>query len=142
MDQPNINPVNKRYTIKEFARITQLSEVTIRKKIKNKEIQAELVLGPYGEQYEIPETEITQPTASYDVFSVGRPIPVHALVEQVAGKVLEIIDLQHQETAAEIETIKNEVSKVNSQLSAIKTLLENQEKKKFGKRAWLRNWFK
>jgi hypothetical protein len=124
------------YTIKEFASLTHKSEVTIRGKVKKGEIKSDLVSGPYGPEYQIPESEL-QAAAFIDVYTIPQQVPVHVLVQQITAGMIEVLDIQQEETKQKMESIINTLEMTNEKLNAIQNLLENQKKKKFGGKPWL-----
>lgn len=73
------------YTIKEVASILDVSESTIRRKIKNGEIAAEKKEGPYGPTYFVPGEEINSKVAQnvVEVVKTNKTIDVKRLQEVV-----------------------------------------------------------
>lgn len=83
------------YTIKEAASILNVSESTIRRKIKNNELTAEKKEGPYGPTYYIPANEIDSKTAQHivEVVKTNKPIDTEKL-QKVILEALEARDKQ------------------------------------------------
>lgn len=80
----------KEYTIKEVADILDISESTIRRRIKDGELAAEKKDGPYGPTYFIPGDEIDSKVAQniVEVVKTNKTIDTQRL-QQVILKALE-----------------------------------------------------
>lgn len=75
----------KEYTIKEVASILDISESTVRRKIKNGEIAAEKKEGPYGPTFFIPGKQIDSKVAQdiVEVVKTNKAIDTQRLQEVI-----------------------------------------------------------
>lgn len=71
------------FTLRQASEILGISMSTLRRKVKNNEIEAYLVDSPYGQQYIIPAREIDQAQMITDVVRVDRPVPIEKLAEAI-----------------------------------------------------------
>lgn len=71
------------FTLRQASELLGISMSTLRRKIKNHEIDAYLVDSPYGQQYMIPAREIDQAQMITDVVKVNRPVPMEKLAEAI-----------------------------------------------------------
>ncbi|MFW6009400.1 MAG: helix-turn-helix domain-containing protein [archaeon] len=89
------------YTIKEAASILNVSESTIRRKIKNNELTAEKKEGPYGSTYYIPTEVIDSKTAQHivEVIKTNKPIDIDKLQKVI----LEELEIRNKQLIDNIE---------------------------------------
>ena len=102
-------------TVKETAERFGVSDKTIRRWIKDEKVHAEKHQGPYGEQWMIPESEVTTAQEITDVVQVENKIDIVAL-----AKVLDkhLADKDDKTTLA-IEQLQAQLAEMASVLEGI-----------------------
>lgn len=114
------------YTIKQAAEILEVSNSTIRRRIKSGKIKAKKKEGPYGDQYYIPETEFNQAVAEKQVIEIkeiGKPISAEIIINQV----LEGIEEKNRDLIDNaVNTISDKIDSQKKQLETYKQQLKHQ----------------
>lgn len=106
-------------TIKEVAERLEVSERTVRRRIKSREIPAELLEGQYGQQYFIPKDFINKTEVITEVVKVNRVHEVQALT----ATIVKVLDEAFREQNEELKAMRSEVAE-------LKKLLQERELKK------------
>jgi MerR family copper efflux transcriptional regulator len=101
-------------TITQAARSLGISTRTVRRFIKSGKIKAEMVLGPFGQEYRIPElpSELHK-TAPMDNTSVQTPVQVMDIVRELQEKNLAL--------AAQLGAATERIRNLESQVKLLKT---------------------
>ena len=131
--------MTKGYTIAEAAAMLDVSTKTIRRRIHKGEIPAELVDGPYGQQYMIPADAIDTAQEIIDVVKVNRPtdattlalVITQAMDERDKGLQDEITQLRQQ-----VEELTKTLQERDRQL--VEQLREALDEQRTAKRPWWR----
>ncbi len=105
-------------TINEVAERLGISSRTVRRRIKEGTIPAELRAGNYGQQYFIPASFINTAQEITDVIEVKRKHDVQTLTTAISG----IMEAQNQE-------LKEELSAIRAELASTRELLEQLQPK-------------
>lgn len=71
-------------SIEQAAALLEVSPTTVRRRIRKGELKAEKQLGPYGEQYYIPNEEVNTAQMITDVVPVVRQLDVRELAEAIS----------------------------------------------------------
>ena len=130
--------MTKGYTIAEAAEVLDVSTKTVRRRIHKGEIPAELVDGPYGQQYMIPADAID----TIDVVKVNRPtdattlalVITQAMDERDKGLQDEITQLRQQ-----VEELTKTLQERDRQL--VEQLREALEEQRTAKKPWWERLF-
>lgn len=123
------------YTIKEVAEILGVSTKTIRRRIKSREIKAELIEGAYGEQYFISKSEIDRAVEIVDVVKVRKEHDIKELAlalsmyyEEKDNKVLEHIEQLNKHIEDMKESHKKEIKELKEEIrKELRTEFEKAE---------------
>jgi excisionase family DNA binding protein len=121
-------------TVREAAEQLGISEKTVRRRIKNGSLPAELKQGDYGQQYFIPADAIETAQAITDVVEVKRVYDVQAL----SMAVVQALDERNKTLESELATIREELAATREALQKLQETLTQQQRP----RAWWRFWEK
>ena len=118
------------YSIAEAAKVLGVSSRTVRRYIKSGKINAELVIGPFGQEYRIPELPA----------ELGKSKPVDNTPEQATGQtpvpVIDIIrELQEKNLAlaAQLGAATERIRNLENDMKLLTTARQPWWKKIFGK---------
>lgn len=117
-------------TIKEVAEQLEVSEKTIRRRIKEGTLPAELMEGRYGQQYFIPADAVNTAQAITDVVQVKREHDARALSIAIV-KALEERDKAMQE---ELAAMREELTAAREAIEQLKNELQQFQ------RPWWQFW--
>jgi MerR family copper efflux transcriptional regulator len=95
-------------SVSEAAKMLGVSEKTVRRRIKAGDLLAELVPGPYGQQYRIPASAIQTAQEVVDVIQVDRPNDPRVLGMVVAQAVEEAVARQTAPLLQEIRALREQ----------------------------------
>lgn len=121
-------------TVREAAEQLGISEKTVRRRIKNGSLPAELKQGDYGQQYFIRADAIETAQAITDVVEVKRVHDVQAL----SMAVVQALDERNKTLESELATIREELAATREALQKLQETLTQQQRP----RAWWRFWEK
>ena len=115
----------KEYTIKEVAKLLDISTSTVRRRIKSGELAAEKKSSPYGKQYFIKGENLDIAASENEVIElkqINKPVSVDDLLD----KLLEKSEQQNREI---VDQAKNEIKDtITEQQKTIKELANQLEK--------------
>lgn len=121
----------KTYSVKEVANILGVSEKTVRKRIKLGKIKAEIVNGPYGDQYMIAADQFNAAEEVFDVVSVKKEYDL----QELSFALKNYLEEERTTILSELEELK----KMNLDLiDRLDQILEGQTKKE----PLFKKWFK
>lgn len=134
--------MTKGYTIAEAAAMLDVSTKTIRRRIHKGEIPAELVDGPYGQQYMIPADAIDTAQEIIDVVKVERPTDPMTLALTIS-KTLDERDKGLQEEMAQLRQQVEELTKTLQERDRqlVEQLREALEEQRTAKKPWWERLF-
>lgn len=95
-------------TIDEAAERLGVSKDTVRRRIKRGDLRAAKASGPYGDQYFIPESEITTAQEITDVVPVVRQVSIQDLATAVEAALCRAIEPMQQEIQSLQAALENE----------------------------------
>lgn len=110
-------------TIDEVAQSLGVTKTTIRRRIKRGEVRAVKKMGPYGEQYFIPEKEVKTIREVTDVLPVTRQINLPTFAEALEQAITAANEPFRKEVLNRMEDVRRE-------LTALKERNANEELKK------------
>jgi len=140
------------YTIKEVAQALDISERTVRRRIKSGEIRAEKKPGPFGEQWMIPIEELEASYSVEDVVQLQRPL-TPAKLQQVLMQALEERDQRLQEQLSDLQKAVDELvlvlerqekarrEWVEKRDRELMELVRQLQEERQDRRPWWRRWF-
>lgn len=111
-------PRLRKLTVKESAAALGVSEKTIRRRIQSGEIPAELIPGPYGDQYAIPEEAINTAQHVLEVVQVERPTDPRTLALAIGQAVEDVVSRRTAALESEIKALREQLSEVVAALDS------------------------
>lgn len=112
-------------TIKDAAARLEVSEKTIRRKIKKNELEAKLTDSPWGELWIINENQINKALEVVDVVTVKKE---HDLKE-LALAISYYLDEKDENTRAELKKLHEENKNIKDEIEKIERLTEENSRK-------------
>lgn len=97
---------NDYLSIEQAAAQFGVSPATIRRRIKKGDLQAVKKMGPYGEQYYIPSSEVTTAQEITEVVPVEKKLNV----QELAGFISMAIQKENEELHREIRELRQELT--------------------------------
>lgn len=110
-----------RLTIKQVAELLKVSTDTVRRRIKLKELEAELVVGPYGEQYFLPRSQFSEAMLTKEVVPLTRQVSV-ADFQAVIQKAIE------EAVATATADLKDQVQRLEEKLDSQTEVMDGHYK--------------
>ena len=130
-------------TVKEAAQLLEVSQRTVRRRIKSGKLEAEKIDGPYGKQYMLPADQFADIAKDIrDVVSVEQPVSIQRLQEAVQEAIKEVVQ-------EEVKPLQERIDHLEAQLEArdkklMETIREKQEQEEDSPSPWERvqSWFR
>ncbi len=97
-------------TIDEVAQSLGVTKTTIRRRIKRGELLAVKKMGPYGEQYYVPESEVKTIREVTDVLPVTRQISLPTFTETLEKAIVAANEPLRREVLNRVEDVRRELT--------------------------------
>ena len=107
-------------SIEQAAQLLGVSKDTVRRRIKSGEYQAEKKIGPYGEEWRLPEAQFKQAVEVKDVVPIARQVTV-AELEQAMQRLM-----QNAANKAVIQAMSDQTNKIKVELYKTKEELKEE----------------
>ena len=107
-------------TIDQVAQLMKVSKDTIRRRVREGEYVAEKHVGPYGEQWYLPESQFDQARIIQEVVPMTRSVAVSELQATLQLALSEVVTQAVQQETA---TIREETGKLMEEIKSLKEQL-------------------
>ncbi|MBS4040103.1 MAG: helix-turn-helix domain-containing protein [Flavobacteriales bacterium] len=126
----------KEFTINEASKLIGVNSATVRRRIKNGELKAELKDGAYGKQYMIPADQIQTPAQVItDVIPITRQVSITELTQMIKTQIMD-------EVRSELVEIKESQKRIEQSINdRDKKLLEEIRDRQHEKKPWYKRIF-
>lgn len=112
--------MNRDLSIEQVAQRLGISKDTVRRRIKSGEYQAEKKVGPYGEEWRLPEVQFNQVVESKEVVPLARQVTV-AELEQAMQRLM-----QNAANKAMIQAMHEQTTKIQEELHGTRLELKKE----------------